>query len=295
MLVYNPAAGGMRFETRLAGIIARARAAGIELDAQPTTAPGSATGIVARALASRPDLIVAAGGDGTIREAAAALIGSEVPLAMLPVGTANVLAREYGVGANLRDAERILSSRKTRPLAAWSAGDRAFFMWLGVGPDARLMRNVSPRLKRAFGRVGMAWTAIGEGLRYEFPRLAIEGTGADGRPFAREGTLVVAANIARYGGEPKISPRADPEDDVLDITIFRGRTFGALVRFYAAIAMGRSSRWRPTEVEQFTARTLSVRMMDGPQMDVQLDGDAAGLTPVTVGPAIGRVRIVVPE
>jgi diacylglycerol kinase family enzyme len=59
--------------------------------------------------------------------------------------------------------------------------------------------------------------------------------------------------------------------------------------------MGRSSRWRPTEVEQFTARTLSVRMMDGPQMDVQLDGDAAGLTPVTVGPAIGRVRIVVPE
>jgi diacylglycerol kinase family enzyme len=228
-------------------------------------------------------------------EAAAGLIGSDVPLAMLPVGTANVLAREYGVGTTLHDAERTLSSRKTRPLTAWRAGDRPFFMWLGAGPDARLMRNVSPRLKRAFGRVGMAWTALVEGLRYDFPPLAIEGTGPDGRPFAREGTLVVAANIARYGGEPMISPTADPEDDLLDITVFSGKTVRSLVGFYAAIALGRIARGPVDGVEQFTARTLAVRALSPRQLEVQLDGDIAGFTPVAVGPAIGRVRIVVPE
>src|SRR5664279_4572325 len=204
VLIYNPAAGGMRFESRLAGIIARARAAGIELEPQHTTAPGHATEIVTRLLPSRPDLVVAAGGDGTIGEAAAALVGSDVPLAILPVGTANVLAREFGVGTTLRDAERILSSRETRALTAWRAGDKAFFMWLGIGLDARVMKNTIPALKRSMGRAGIGWTALIETLRYEFPTIGIEGIDARGDLFSREATFVVASNIRRYGGEPQL-------------------------------------------------------------------------------------------
>jgi len=294
VLIYNPAAGGMRFEPRLAGIIERARTAGIELDAQPTTAPGSATQIVRRALASRPDLIVAAGGDGTMGEVAAGLVGSPIPLAMLPVGTANVLAREYGVGTTLRDAERILSSHKTRPLTAWRAGESIFFMWLGVGLDARVMKHTIPALKRTFGRVGIAWTALIESLRYDFPAIAVEGTDARGNPFSREATFVVASNIRRYGGEPQLSPMVDPESDLLDLTLFTGRSTAALARFFLDIALGRAKAGKLADAEQFHIRTLTARSLRGAEVDFQLDGAVVGITPISVPIALGHVQIVVP-
>ncbi|HUO52997.1 MAG TPA: diacylglycerol kinase family protein [Gemmatimonadaceae bacterium] len=295
LLIYNPAAGAHLSPERMRGVIARAAAAGVELVERPTTEPGDATRIAARALADPPDLIAVAGGDGTIAEVGAAVVDTRVPIAILPYGTANVLAREYGIGANPVRAERVLASSRTRALRAWRTDRRPCFLWMGVGLDARMMATVQPMLKRRFGRAGIGWTALGEFLNYAFPAIAIEGIGENGRPFAHEATYAVAANIRRYGGDMMVAPAADPEDDLLDLVLFTGRTLPALARFLIGVALGEMERPHVPNVIRLRAREMNARPVRGDPVDVQIDGDVAGVTPASIGPVTGKIRILVPE
>ena len=97
VIVYNPTAGQKDRRRQINGVIDRARGRGLELINAPTTGPGDATEIVKTFLKRGLDVVVASGGDGTISEAAAGMVGSAVPLAVLPAGTSNVLAVELGI------------------------------------------------------------------------------------------------------------------------------------------------------------------------------------------------------
>jgi len=295
LLLYNPVAGGGKRIPELKAIAERVRARGLELAETPTTGPGSATEIVRSAVASKPDLVVAAGGDTTVAEIAAALVGTEVPLALLPTGTTSVIAREYGVGATLESAEKHLLSARTRPLTVFTAAGRPSVLCAGAGFDARVMTHVSPVLKKLLGRVGYAWTSTVQWLTYEFPRLEIEGLDAEGKPFRREATFLVAANTKRYSGNPVLSPFADPEDDLLDVVLFTSSSRLTLFRFYQLLSRKKAGQLGLPGVVRFPAREFTVRSLAGYEVEVQVDGEGCGETPLVVGPALGRVRVVVPE
>jgi diacylglycerol kinase (ATP) len=295
LLIYNPLAGGRSRQARIHEVVERAKRRGLELREWPTVGPGSATEIVKRNLSPAPDVVVVAGGDGTVGDAAAALLGTPIPIAILPIGTANVVAREYGLGKDVESAERHLFSKKTRPLTAWKVAGRTSLIGMGVGFDARVMKNTVAVLKRLFGRTGIGWTATIEWLRYEFPPIAIEGIDAEGKPFSREATFVVAANVKRYGGDPIMSPFADPEDDLLDVVFFSSRSRATLIRFYHHLSCGKAAHLSDEGVSRLSVRSFTARSLAGYELDVQVDGDAAGMTPAVIGPALGRVRIVVPE
>ncbi|MBK8596779.1 MAG: NAD(+)/NADH kinase [Holophagales bacterium] len=180
LLVYNPAAGGHDRTAQMAALAERARGRGVVLSLLATERPGHATQLVAQGLADGPDLVAVAGGDGTIAEAASALVGSDVPLAVLPAGTTNVIARELGLGRSPEEAAEFLSSTATRTVTTWPAAGRTSLICTGVGFDARVMANVNPTLKRLFGRVGFSLTATYEWARYEFPPIEVTGLDADG-------------------------------------------------------------------------------------------------------------------
>ena len=220
LLVYNPAAGGRDRTAQMAALAERARGRGVVLSLLATERPGHATELVAGHLAERPDLVAVAGGDGTVAEAASALEGSDVPLAILPAGTTNVVARELGLGKSPEEAAEFLSSTATRTLTTWPSAGRTSLICTGVGFDARVMANVNPTLKRLFGRVGFSLTATYEWCRYEFPPIEVTGLDADGAPFTRRATFVVAANTSKYAGDAILSPFADPGDDLLDLVLF---------------------------------------------------------------------------
>jgi diacylglycerol kinase family enzyme len=294
ILVYNPKAGGAARRVDVPGIIARAKARGLVLDPIPTERPRHATELVAARLGPALDLVAVAGGDGTLGEAAEAVLGRAVPLAILPAGTTNVVAREYGV-AEGEAAERALYSTKTRPLTVFHAAGRACLIGAGVGYDARVMANTVPVLKRLFGRVGIGWTATLEWLKYEFPAIEVEGLDAEGRPFRREATFVLSANTARYGGDAILSPHANPEDDLLDLVLFTSRSRRTLMRFYHHLALGKSEHLLDEGVSRMPVRSFTARSLAGYALEVQVDGDGAGTTDVTVGPAAGRVSILVPD
>ena len=216
-------AGGAARADRVDGVVARAAARGLHLDRFRRRGRGTRPSSSPRASGSGPDLVAVAGGDGTVGEAAEALLGRAMPLAILPAGTTNVVAREFGV-ADPRVAEEALFSATTRPLTVFHAAGRASLIGTGVGFDARVMANTVPVLKRLFGRAGIGWTATLEWMKYEFPPIEVEGVDAEGKPFRREATFVLSANTARYGGDPILSPFADPDDDLLDLVLFTSRS-----------------------------------------------------------------------
>jgi len=295
LLVYNPAAGGRDRTAQMAALAERARTRGLELSLLATEGPRHATALVRGHLAGKPDLVAVAGGDGTVAEAAEALAGSEIPLAILPAGTTNVVAREYGLGATPEEAEALLASTVTRTLTTWPSAGRTSLICTGVGFDARVMSNVNPTLKRIFGRAGFSITATLEWYRYEFPPIEVTGLDADGRPFERRATFVLSANTRRYGGDAVLSPFADPDDDLLDLVLFTSEDRGDLFQFYRLLPDGRARQLGVRGVERFPVRSFTARSLAGYELEVQVDGDGAGTTPVDVGPAAGRVAILVPE
>lgn len=304
LLVYNPRSGNRDRREEIRGVVERSRARGLTLLERPTERAGHATELVRDGLAERPDVVVVMGGDGTIAEAAAALVGTGVPLGLLPVGTTNVVAREYGVRGPLEETEKHLVSDRVRPLtafpvsvSAWRdvpASVRTSLIGTGVGFDARVMGNTVPILKRLFGRTGIGYTATLEWLKYEFPPIEVEGIDADGKPFRAEATFVLSANTTRYGGDPVLSPFADPEDDLLDLVLFTGKGRGTLIRFYHLLSQGKAGHLGVDGVSRRPVRSFTARSKAGYELEVQVDGDLAGATPVSVGPAAGPVHVVVP-
>ncbi len=294
LLVYNPAAGGRDRTAQMAALASRARSRGVELELLATEGPRHATDLVRARLPELPDLVAVAGGDGTVAEAAAALAGSVVPLAILPAGTTNVVAREYGLGGTPEEAEALLASNATRTLTTWPSAGRTSLIGTGVGFDARVMANVHPKLKRLFGRAGYAWVSTVEWKRYEFPPIAVAGLDAEGRPFERRATFVLSANTRKYAGDAILSPFADPDDDLLDLVLFTSEDRGDLFQFYRLLPGGRARQLSVRGVERLAVRGFTARSLAGYPLEVQVDGDAAGTTPVSVGPAGGKVRLLVP-
>lgn len=293
LLVFNPKAGTRDRRLEMESVAARLRPLGLSLDLAPTTRADEAPEIVRRRLDAGFDVVVAAGGDGTVGEVAGALLGSGIPLGILPAGTTNVVAREYGLGTLAEAAEHLVSSR-TRALSVWPAAGRFSVVAAGVGFDARVMGNAVPVLKRLFGRTGIGPTATWEWLRYEFPPIEISGADAAGSPFALDATFAVASNTRRYGGDPVLAPRADPGDNLLDLVLFRSRSRYVLMRFYHLLSKGRAEHLSLPGVEHHAVRRWEARSAVGYELEVQVDGDAAGVTPVTVGPCAGTVEVVVP-
>src|SRR5271170_5870807 len=119
LLIYNLSCGRRR-ESRFTEIEEAARilnAAGIRTELSPTTGPGSATGIARHAVAQNRELVIACGGDGTVNEVINGLAGSNVPMALLPAGTANILAKELGIPWNLPAAARMIPGGEVRRIA----------------------------------------------------------------------------------------------------------------------------------------------------------------------------------
>jgi diacylglycerol kinase family enzyme len=157
------------------------------------------------------------------------------------------------------------------------------------------MANVNPTLKRLFGRAGFSYTATLEWYRYEFPPIEVTGVDAEGNAFTRQATFVLSANTRRYGGDAVLSPFADPDDDLLDLVLFTSKDRGDLFQFYRLLPDGRARQLGVRGVTRFPVRSFTARSLAGYELAVQVDGDGAGSTPVTVGPAAGKVRLLVPS
>jgi diacylglycerol kinase (ATP) len=217
-LLYNPAAGRRRHARRLGDLLAALAAAGWTAEPAPTPGPGAATAM-ARELAASGDVqaVLAFGGDGTVREVAAGLVGSGIALGILPGGTVNLLARALGLPAEPRAAAAALADLAPRPLDVGLAGGTPFLMMVSAGLDGAALAALDGRFKGRLGRSAVAVQGLREWWRYGYPELEVQ---ADGRSLAA--TFAAVANIPLYGGPFRLVPDARPDDGRLDLLVFQG-------------------------------------------------------------------------
>ncbi len=304
-VIANPASGGSRdhaASVRAAvGVLAER---GWTIEWHNTQAAGEAEALAAESAQRGDDVVVVAGGDGTIHEAMNGLVGSRTALAVLPAGTANVLAAQLGlVGvptplhrANLPAVAEELARGAPRPVdVGWALPRggtiRHFLLWAGVGLDASIAREIETEardLKRllgpaAFGAVGLRQTARGDGGSEAIVRW-------DNHKVRDRLLLAVIANIPLYGGALRIAPEAQLDDGRLNVALFRGSNLLTAVQSYlggdvrsvmqhiTALLGGRAEDSRP-----ITESAANVRIVSRRPLPVHLDGEPFCETPVSIG------------
>jgi YegS/Rv2252/BmrU family lipid kinase len=257
-------------------LIDRMRGVGIELANAPTHGPGHATRIVEEFLKEEPSVVAVCGGDGTISEAAAALLGTTVPLVILPGGTSNVLAVELGIPFDLDRACRLIVEGEAKTVRAGIANGRPFLLMAGVGLDARVMGKMNFFLKRWLGRAGIFVTALVEYLRYEFPRLDVE---IDGVHHAA--TFAVVANSRHYAGDWIVAPDASAESETLEVLIFNSRKRLDLFRLFRGMQGRRAGHLSSGIAKIVRGREVTIRSLESYAVEAQVDGDCVLETPIS--------------
>lgn len=285
-LLFNPRAGQGRGARTVARIGAELRRA-FALEERPTEGPRHCRALARDAVERGLDAVFLLGGDGTLRIAATALLGTGTALGPLPGGTTNVVAGALGLPDDPVAAARILTTAGVRELDAGRAGeDGVFLMQVSGGLDARTMAAVDPRWKRRLGKLAIAWTGLREWARYRFPLFTLE---VDGEPRAATGFVV--ANFAEYAGSFEIVPGARADDRRLELLLFTGRTRRQALGFALDLARGRHTRRPDVEVRAVER----VRILAPDELELQGDGDPfVETSPFELRLSTRRLRVLAP-
>jgi diacylglycerol kinase (ATP) len=281
-IIYNPTAGWRR-RRRLDRVLARLRALGCEVALHETRAKGDAEGFARGIDAAAHDAVVAAGGDGTINEVANGLAASGLPLGIVPLGTANVLAAELDLPADASAIADVIAFGRPMKTYPGRANGRLFLMMAGIGFDARVVEGVDLGLKRMTGKGAYVASALGALARHRAGAYEIEIDGA-----ANTAAAAIIAKGHFYGGRFVVAQAARLAEPLFQVALFaKGGRFDVL-RCAVAVAMGRIGAL--DDVRIVPARTVRV---SGPAGEgVQLDGDLVGVLPFEASVAAEPIALL---
>ena len=296
IVIHNPTAGGRR-AGGLWRVLDILSASGVRVELLETAHPGHATELAnaaSRGAHGRtPPLVVAAGGDGTIAEVASGLAANTgadgkpaARLGVIPLGTANVLARELGLPMAPKAVAAALAFGRTRALwpgiASGHQPDRLFVQMLGVGLDAQVVHRLPKPLKRVLGRGAYVFQTVRELLRYDYEpiRLRIDGTPA-------EAASVIVSKGTLYAGQYLLAPGAQPSEPGFTVALFEGHGPWAALMYGAALPLN----LLPSAPGLRLVRASRVEILG--RAPAQADGDPAGCVPVSIRDALAPISVVV--
>jgi YegS/Rv2252/BmrU family lipid kinase len=272
LVIFNPTAGRRR-RRRLRAVLARLEAAGCRIELRATAACGDAERLAAAASAADHDVLVVAGGDGTINEVANGLRDPRLPLALIPLGTANVLAAAIGLATDPAAIAAAILRGRSRRIGVGRVDGRRFLLMVGAGLDAHVVRDLNPRMKRQLGRLAYALATLRQLGRFPFPayRLRIDG-------IERSCASVVIARSRFYGGRFLCAPAADPASPLLQVCLFERSGAWPVLRYGLALLTGRLPSAAGFRVQP--ARQVELLAPVGEPL--QGDGDIIGQIGATV-------------
>lgn len=233
------------------------------------------------------DLVVAAGGDGTVSSVFDGLHGSAIPLGIIPTGTGNLIAREFGIPTELNAAVALITGTpRSMKIDAMRIGKRVYVLNAGVGISAAVIAGTTSKSKRRFGRIAYFATAF-RIFRFR-PRLldvTVDGTSRKYR--AVEVAISNCGILAKtlYPSGPDI--RTD--DGHLDVWVLSMASFLDYVRYLLGIIFGRRAK------AQFLIAEKSVVITSGVPLTAQADGDIIGTTPLEIEVLPAALTVLVPE
>lgn len=287
VLIANPAAGEGR-SRRIAEAAAQSLLrAGQPADLRLTRAPGHALELARQAVQEGCERLVVCGGDGTIREVLPALARTQIPLGLLPFGTANDLARALGVPRRLDRALQVLLRGRPTSIDLGQAGAALFCTVAAFGFDAEISEAMHQGRIPFPGTAGYLYATLGHLFRFRPPRVRLEG---EFGVFEGEVLLVATANTRSYGGGMQIAPTADPRDGRLEVCIVRQVPKLTVLGMLPRLFWGGHVHHPAVRVE----RTSWLRLHTAEPHLLHADGESLAHTPVTIEALPAALQVVLP-
>lgn len=233
------------------------------------------------------DLAVIGGGDGSLNAAAPALIETRLPLGVLPMGTANDLARTLQIPVDIGQASDIIAGGLLHRIDLGRVNDRYFFNAAHIGLGVHAQEHLSPDLKRRWGVFGYArslFKAISSFRPFHADIVC------DGRRKRVRSLQISVGNGRHYGGGMTISEEASIDDRLFFLYSIEPLSVWELVKYAPAFRAGRFENYHPVDIE----RGRSIRITTSRTMRVSADGEVVSRTPVTFDMIAGAIKVVVP-
>ncbi len=326
IIIGNPIAGGGA-EKKILMASSILKASGINAELKFTARKGDAEAFAREASRLADTMVIAAGGDGTYNEVANGLLFSDTPLAILPLGTTSVLAREFGISLNAEKAldvalngriEQVHLGRITcragnsidsdQLQAAPPVSSRHFLLMTGIGYDGASVYGVNERVKKYSGKTAYIISGISAIINYRPGLLRIKAAMLDrqdveggsfrihpryctisGNSLESTGYTIIVSKAACYGGDMKITPDASLTSPYLYVFLSHKKGRLDLVRYLAAIIGGKVMDLKDTSY----FRTDSIEI-EG-DSHIQIDGDYAGKTPARIDVVKNALKLIVPN
>lgn len=300
LLIYNTASGRRRGE-RLAEVEAASiilKQAGINSELAPTTGRGSATELARQAVTDGRQMVIVCGGDGTINEVVNGLAESQVPMALLPAGTANILAKELGIPWDIAAAAGMIAGGELQRIALGlvaSDGDsttpgwsRYFLSVGGAGPDGAMVHALETLAGSKSGIIDYWLEGVRQLVKYRFPEMRITCAGHD-----LKATLIVVGRTQNYGGPFCITQEANLLEDCFEIVAVSTRNRLRYLACLPALWLGKLRQmpdihhWKTTEVLCEPAGSEEVF--------AQVDGEPIGKLPLRFSIVPDALTLLVPS
>jgi diacylglycerol kinase family enzyme len=270
----------------------------LEAELAETTGPGHATEIAARAAEENRGLVIACGGDGTLNEIVNGLAthqdGHRVPLALLPGGTANILAKELDLPWNIPQAAQKLVHGEVKEIALGLATPleqpekkKYFLSVAGAGPDGMIVYSIDLELKARVGILAYWWEGAREVFRYKFPHFRV--VSGDRK---LDASLIIVGRTKNYGGPFKITTEADLFADRFEILTLATRSGLRYLSYLPSLLL---DKLRGTEgVDFFKSDSVTCEPLDANPVYAQVDGEPLARLPIEFKIVPRALKLLVP-
>jgi diacylglycerol kinase (ATP) len=288
ILICNPAAKGMS-KTKIERARRLLEQKDYRVELLLTKQRGEAEQLAKDATKRAPLVIIAAGGDGTFNEVANGIAGSEIPMAILPLGTTNVLAKELGIPDSVEGALEVALKKTPKTISLGriaiicdsSPVSRYFILMAGIGFDGETVFGINETFKKISGKGAYLYSGVNTLLRFAPDELAVT---VDGKTYTA--FSVIVGNASKYGGNFRVTPDARLIDPILDVCLFKGEKRIDTLRYILGIVTG--SHLKFDDVEYLKARQIAIKG----RAHIQLDGDYFGMTPAEISIVPSALRLI---
>ncbi|MBX3080293.1 MAG: diacylglycerol kinase family lipid kinase [Anaerolineae bacterium] len=289
MVIINPAAG---IDRPILGLLnSQFKDTGIKWDVRLTHAAGDAQALARQAVADGYEVVAAHGGDGTVMEVANGLQGTSVPLAIFPGGTANVMASELGVSADLPTCISMVAKRTCSALDMdmATANDLPFLLRVGIGFEADMMKNADQEVKNRFGLLAYAFSAVNTLRTLKPSHYKIE---VDGQPSEVDGISCMIANSGNVAiGGLQLSNKIDIADGKLDVVVFTDANLSTILNLSMSVITQADATAAP---QIFHKQGQTITVSAEPHQSISLDGELLEADRVTASIMPHVLRVLVP-
>lgn len=287
-VILNPAAGQDRLAQSMDAILDTLQEAFSEVSIYRTEKQGDGARYVQQ-LEDEADVIIAAGGDGTVHEVAGAICSLENrPIfAVIPGGTCNDFSRAIGINQNPIRAAQQIAEKAFRTIEVGKANDHYFLNFWGIGLITQVSSSINPDTKETFGRLAY-YISTAQNLSDALPfRVKVE---SDDRSFDGEAVMVLVGNGPFTGGIRAFFPRMDMSDGRLDVLIIKETSFRTL---WSILRSKVIDTFTDEDEDIIHFRTKQLTISAEPEQDIDCDGERYGQTPATVSVLPEHLRVIV--